>query len=291
MKVIKTVIYFALAAGVVGCQTTFTSGSSGSLVSAIPVKSGMIPPPVCRDVCTVVYNKAALCNVIDPPALPTADNLYGFLTGCLCGSAHFFEEAPKCIDCLFRNNVEPSYRTTLLNAYNTCVFRFGSFPCPRSCGPVEDITEQCEAIDLQNQPSTSSSTTSVASEETSAPNNTSTNKRKRQADDYIPCICRDENKKVITQCYDCLNDWDAVRANDILKKIQKCSPTQTTLRYRVTETVSSRTQSTAAGGSGKEVQGNKGVSTNTAPQTGPHLGGITGVLFTLILAFIMVSLC
>ncbi|CAZ84603.1 unnamed protein product [Tuber melanosporum] len=165
---------------------------------------GVSPPERCMAPCTSVYTYAASGLITEPPQTPANNRPYGFDSAKLCRNKNFMEDAPHCIDCLFRTMNEVDWRSTLLNSYRVCVYELKAMACPRSCGDVDKMVEACRRID-------------AGEIEDPEPVDHALDPR------TPPCVCKPKNRKAVMDCFECMVDWNAVLAQDWLKLIKPCN--------------------------------------------------------------------
>ncbi|CUS07987.1 unnamed protein product [Tuber aestivum] len=165
---------------------------------------GVSPPGRCVTPCISVYTSAASGLITEPPQTPTNSRPYGFDSDNLCSDDDFMEEAPHCIDCLFRTRNEVDWRSTLLNSYRVCVYELDALACPRSCGQADKMVEQCRQIDAR---------------EIVDPDPVDHTLDPRTP----PCVCRPKNRKAVLDCFECMVNWNALLAQDWLNFIKPCN--------------------------------------------------------------------
>jgi len=98
---------------------------------------------------------------------------------------------------------EVDWRSTLLNSYLVCVYELDALACPRSCGDVDKLVEECRQIDAGE----------IVDPE---PVDHTFDPR------TPPCICRPKNRKAVMNCFECMVGWNAVLAQDWLNFIKPC---------------------------------------------------------------------
>ncbi|PUU74834.1 hypothetical protein B9Z19DRAFT_1103246 [Tuber borchii] len=165
---------------------------------------GRYPPGRCVTPCMNVYNYAASGLITEPPQAPAPSRPYGFDSDYLCHNDSFMEDTPRCIDCLFRTMNEVDWRSTLLNSYRVCVYELDALACPRSCGDVDKMVEECRQIDAGEI------TDPEPVDHTLDPRTP-------------PCVCRPKNRKAVMDCFECMVGWNAVLAQDWLNFIKPCN--------------------------------------------------------------------
>ena len=83
----------------------------------------------------------------DEPKGSSSLNTLAFNASCLCTPDTFREQAPSCIDCLFRGSIEEDAREMLLRGMDGCTKTLLFPACPRSCLPVDQLMKDCQAED------------------------------------------------------------------------------------------------------------------------------------------------
>jgi len=102
----------------------------------------LLQSPLCAN-----FFLVATCKLTVVPTMPLSQAPLGFNASCLCTPETYREQAPSCIDCLFRGRLEEDFRDTLLSGLRGCADTLQQPVCPKSCRGFDAMMEQCEKED------------------------------------------------------------------------------------------------------------------------------------------------